>query len=342
MTTYRIKWLLKGAIETKLESDTIFGHLCWAIRFIDGEEILEKFLETMEKEPVLKLSSAFPEGYLPFPITLPFSSTNLQQLKNIFGYRDKPEDEYGFAQTKKKLKKAKWLSSEYWFDHHNSFSLGSLYMDVWAKVTDKTKPEHIFKEENQKILKVAIERTEQETITHNTINRLSGTTAKEGANLYDEETTFYEKGIFESFISTDYFPEEKLKEYFGFISLNGFGKNKYTGKGHFEIKIEKIFLPVPDKVNGWLLLSNYLPAADDTNKIYYDAFVKYPRLGGSWACSETPFKYPVLMFRPGTIVLSEIEPVGVLKKEMHSELKGVSQCLYAFALPFNYIGGENE
>ena len=64
---YKITWRLLSPIETMLQSDTIFGHLCWAIAYQFGESRLEEFLRAME-EPVLTLSSGFPASSLPMPV----------------------------------------------------------------------------------------------------------------------------------------------------------------------------------------------------------------------------------------------------------------------------------
>jgi CRISPR-associated protein Csm4 len=52
---------------TTLKGDTIFGQLCWAVRFKFGEERLQKLLERYEQKPFLVVSDAFDAGYLPKP-----------------------------------------------------------------------------------------------------------------------------------------------------------------------------------------------------------------------------------------------------------------------------------
>jgi CRISPR-associated protein Csm4 len=52
---------------TNLKGDTIFGHLCWIIRFTFGEERLKTLLSDYDVNPFLIVSDAFKSGYLPKP-----------------------------------------------------------------------------------------------------------------------------------------------------------------------------------------------------------------------------------------------------------------------------------
>ncbi|MDR2789831.1 MAG: hypothetical protein LBB59_02500 [Campylobacteraceae bacterium] len=47
--------------------DTLFGQLCWMIRFKFGNERLEELLQNYDEEPFMIVSDAFPSGYLPKP-----------------------------------------------------------------------------------------------------------------------------------------------------------------------------------------------------------------------------------------------------------------------------------
>jgi CRISPR-associated protein Csm4 len=59
------------AFGTPLAGDTLFGHLCWALRWRHGEEALRAALQGYTAgKPFLVASDAFPSGYLPRP-TLP-------------------------------------------------------------------------------------------------------------------------------------------------------------------------------------------------------------------------------------------------------------------------------
>lgn len=52
---------------TTLRGDTLFGQMCWSIKYIFGEERLKELLGTYEKNPFLVVSDGFVSGYLPKP-----------------------------------------------------------------------------------------------------------------------------------------------------------------------------------------------------------------------------------------------------------------------------------
>jgi CRISPR-associated protein Csm4 len=57
---------------TSLKGDTIFGQMCWAIRYTFGNERLEALLANYDSSPFLVVSDGFASGYLPKP-SLPSS-----------------------------------------------------------------------------------------------------------------------------------------------------------------------------------------------------------------------------------------------------------------------------
>lgn len=52
---------------TPLKGDTLFGQICWAIRYKYSEQRLEKLLEDYETNPFLIVSDGFTKDYLPKP-----------------------------------------------------------------------------------------------------------------------------------------------------------------------------------------------------------------------------------------------------------------------------------
>ncbi len=52
---------------TTLKGDTLFGQLCWSIRYALGEEKLTILLKDYETEPFMAVSDGFVSGYLPKP-----------------------------------------------------------------------------------------------------------------------------------------------------------------------------------------------------------------------------------------------------------------------------------
>ncbi len=52
---------------TTLKGDTLFGQMCWSIRYALGEEKLTLLLKDYETEPFMVVSDGFASGYLPKP-----------------------------------------------------------------------------------------------------------------------------------------------------------------------------------------------------------------------------------------------------------------------------------
>jgi CRISPR-associated protein Csm4 len=76
MRTYRVKLKPAGAWCTPWHADTLFAALCWQVRSLDGESELRRMLRQFcAGEPPFVLSDAFPDGWLPCPL-----SAKLQEL----------------------------------------------------------------------------------------------------------------------------------------------------------------------------------------------------------------------------------------------------------------------
>ncbi len=81
MKTYRLTLAPRSSFVTPLQSDTLFGHLCWAMRNRDGPERLTGFLDDFRgNSPPLLIYDALPEGRLPAPLLPPMSR---QEVRNL-------------------------------------------------------------------------------------------------------------------------------------------------------------------------------------------------------------------------------------------------------------------
>lgn len=84
MKTYCIKLKVQSPVLTPFQADTIFGHLCWMVKYGDGEEALKKFLEPFKSgEPPFVISDGFPCDLLPKPLLAELNITDPVQRKNI-------------------------------------------------------------------------------------------------------------------------------------------------------------------------------------------------------------------------------------------------------------------
>ena len=67
MKLYKAKIKPVSNFATSLKGDTIFGHLCWMIRYRFGENRLKTLLSDYDTSPFMVVSDAFASGYLPKP-----------------------------------------------------------------------------------------------------------------------------------------------------------------------------------------------------------------------------------------------------------------------------------
>ncbi len=306
-----------------LQSDTIFGHLSWAIKYLWGEKELEELISRLKESPVLILSSAFPQGKLPkpaFPINGRVLDAGRATLRESYGISD-----IRLSTLLKQIKKDIYVPLDYL--EEKSFVFDAMeYLEYAIKI----------KLDKPNTVKYKIEQIE----FHNKIDRQSGTTSGSG-ELFVNPITFYQDITFESWLDTDYFNHAQLEELFQFISLNGFGKDKNTGKGKYEISIEPYKWDECKDYNAYLNLSNMAPAKGDNIRCSYSSNTKFGKVGGDFAVTETPFKYPVLVIEPGAVFSAievKVPPKGQLLSNIHPNPK-IVQNLYSYSIPIKTRGG---
>jgi CRISPR-associated protein Csm4 len=181
------------------------------------------------------------------------------------------------------------------------------------------------------------ERGKQSTIFHNTINRLSSTTDDSTGGPF-AELAFWEpdRAVKCSWFdcSDDILSFPELEQIAVYLSETGFGKNKSTGRGRMDVSVEAYsWLDNPGDNDAWMLLSNAVPAPGDSINCHYSGMAKFPRMGGAFAQSSSPFKKPLYMFIPGTVFMGSSKPRGMLMKGIHPDLQEIVQNLYAYSIP---------
>lgn len=67
MTLFKTMVTPQSNFATPLRGDTLFGQLCWAIRYVFGEEKLTYLLESYEGEPFCVVSDGFAQNLFPKP-----------------------------------------------------------------------------------------------------------------------------------------------------------------------------------------------------------------------------------------------------------------------------------
>lgn len=256
----------KSGFRAPLRSDTLWGLICWGIRSIYGEDALaapEKgFIPSFQGEtPACLLSSAFPyievEGekhhFFPRPI-LPRPDDAEKNPSN-------KELRAGLA-NRKLLKKIQYLEKQYLID----LAYGKLRAD---QLND-----HLLQQtlEEKGLLQPKIK---EEAVTHNTIDRLrGGTLEKENkGQLFHIGEQFIKakvlKGKKERKLRKDHSTglfflvqgtTDQLMGALRFLETIGFGGDRNTGKGHFEISEPAPFdWPEIQNPNAMTNLSLYFP-----------------------------------------------------------------------------------
>lgn len=264
MKTYLIKLKPRGHFITPVQADTVFGHLCWLIKWLEGDEALKALLNDFDVNPPFILSDGFPGDFLPAPFHLPTLDRSARA-----------EDAF---RQKKALKAIKWLT----LDEMNTIRQGNA---IQSPIDQRNG----FKEFST---------------LHCSINRISGTTGAEGSLFELEEyapedgceyTSIY------ALISRGW--EEKLKTLFRTLSLTGYGRKRSVGKGAFDILSFEPFngFSAIAGSNAFISLSNFVPSMGDPLDGVYRVFVKYGKLGGEFAFSEKPFKKPIMMLKAGSV-----------------------------------------
>lgn len=102
-----------SSFATALKGDTLFGQLCWAIKFVFGEQKLNELLKNYESKPFLVVSDAFASGYLPKPTTSSAMlgedlSQKKQNRKKIWlSRKDLQNGEFSLAKTNEEIGNSK-------------------------------------------------------------------------------------------------------------------------------------------------------------------------------------------------------------------------------------------
>jgi CRISPR-associated protein Csm4 len=331
----KIVWLIpRSGYVTDLRSVTIWGTLCWGIRYLWGESELEDFIARHQTGvPDLIVSSAFPfkqQGkkrtpFFPNPLVSP---PDLDWEESI-------PDSLTKYRLKKKLKDLEFLSLEDFQEVlHGRLTETDLLDRQLNEYNRKKKHDEeqcgqMFKKDyfpNENFIAQIAPTRHENSMTHNTIDRLRGGTLNlkdEDGNLsgqlfhaddiwwsdpYDESESGEPKtGLFFLVDGTEECIEKYLKPTMRFLRHWGIGADRTAGKGVFDFEIEEFDLGAPKDTesNAQLNLSIFLPEKRDL-----DFFEAHPALFQyalenreckGWSGSGGFDKNPVLFFKEGSI-----------------------------------------
>ena len=296
MNFYRVKLKLNSPYATEWQADTIWGHLCWALRFAYGEAELASFIARYGSgEPPLLVSNGFPGDLLPRPILPQKPATGRADYAKL-----------------KEYKKAQWLTA--------------------AEFAEALNGQDITPGDN-------LGATQSVTLK-NQINRRTGTTGspegeESAGRLFSFEqhhlntVSIYLKAT-ENFVS-------KTRELFQNLAKTGYGKRKTVGYGQFTVQsFDAVqWFKSASSPNGFISLSNFVPAVADPATGYWSLMVKYGKLGEEYAISGIPHKQPLVMFKAGSCFYDDScrEFYGRLVKGLSRKYPEVVQYGYALPIP---------
>ncbi len=251
-----------------LQSDTFFGAFCWSYKYLYGEEKLEEFLKKNTQEGAqIIFSNAFPENRLPLPMGI--YDTKRKRYAEV----TKEEAKITY-QRNKVYKKCGMIQKQGFMEIQKGACEG--YSEFLEK-------------EEVKIVGV----------THNSSSR-DPEVEREGTLFVTDETFCNIDSTFDVYILTT-FSKDELTEVLNLMFELGIGGSKSTGKGAFRmlsLDCEDELLNVPD-ANGFVALSNFIPAEDDPGDGNYKMLTKFGKLDREFAEGRYPFKKPMLYIKAG-------------------------------------------
>lgn len=292
---------------TPLKGDTLFGHICWQAAYDDklfGKSI-DELLADYASNPFLIVSSAYPrlEG------CRIFKRPDLP-LDNLFNFEELSKADK--ISKRKEYKAKKWMLIK---ERINSLNDNDLYFSdkELLERTIKTAPEYTQRLIRKKGVKSF---TTDYSQSHNTINRLTGTTGEGAFAPYAVEQSVYAPGselVVFAGIAEGFTPEH-LKMAIQRIGETGFGKDASTGLGKFsisnchEIDLASIGSSNP---NACYTLSPCVPEKNAYTDMFFSPFTRFGRHGDVLAKSKNPFKNPVIMAEEGAILLPHFDKGGM-------------------------------
>jgi CRISPR-associated protein Csm4 len=132
---------------------------------------------------------------------------------------------------------------------------------------------------------------------------------------------------------------DTVSEFLKDLQATGYGKRKAVGYGQvnsFTLEEFDGFADVPE-ANGFVTLSRFVPEQDDPTEGYWNATVKYGKLGEELAVSGNPYKRPLVQLVPGSCFRDAAprEWYGRLIEGL-SPLPEVKHYGFAFPVPIHF------
>ena len=271
MELYRITLSPLTAFGTPIVGDTLFGQLCWTLRHLHGVARLAQLLHGYTSdEPFMILSDAFPQGFVPLP-TLP--SSLWRKTENA---------------DRKALKKKRWLAVG---------NLGSLSAEWQSLAFNDAEVAETYK---------ASALSSERAQPHNSINRMTGATGKDGFAPYAQNQLWYHPDVrLDVYVLLD---ESRLIlddfiQALGVIAKTGYGRDASVGLGKFTFEIDAHTWPQPTQISHVMTLAPCAPQnlGFASQRSFYQVQTRFGRHGDAAALGANPFKHPLLMAKTAAV-----------------------------------------
>lgn len=311
MPDYRVRLRLQGPLATPLQSGTLFGHLCWALRWRDGEGALTDWLAALEDRPLL-LSDAFPAGCLPRPLLAPAPLPEPRGGESRNDFRARMEGD-------KALRKRAWIAVDDWLALRGNLNEARLMERLRASPAPESA------------------RSERVRLAHNTIDRLTGTTPDSGGLYFMDETWHDPRQAAERdvYLRAE-LPAGEVEDLFRRVGESGFGRDAALGRGRFGVTVTAADPALFDHAGNRLLSLAHGLLTANMAEPRYKLHTHYGKLGGLYAGgARSPFKQPLSLLRPGaTFAPADGGPFGALLAGVHPQHPEVRHHAWHLCLPY--------
>ncbi|RMH03674.1 MAG: type III-A CRISPR-associated RAMP protein Csm4 [Aquificota bacterium] len=296
----------RGFVGRPVRSFTLFGAICWGVKYLYSEERLKDMLNMFKEKPPFVISSPIYEikGELYFP--------KPQMPTEGIDYCKEGVKIYSEL---KKIKKRAWVKE----------SVFKGFLD--GKIRSINELVNVIEEENKVDVKKVL-------LPHAQINRLTSTTV--GGEYYVEEA--YSVPAFRVFVR--FFDESYRDMVISALRFVPLGKNKSTGFGCFDVQVEEkdhwILEYLEPRSEKMVLLSESLyDSSYELEESMYDVFVYRGAVENYYEKpSANIWKKRLLYLEPGSVIkVKEKKQVyGSIRRVQLDEGFSVYQYGYAFGL----------
>ncbi len=315
METKKIIFISKSLYGTPLHSDTLFGHICWAVRYKKGESVLKEMLNKFNSgNPPFLISSAFPENYIFRPL-IPMSEIVYDKNK------PKTAKEKKNMESLKKNKKLEYVLISDIIKFQKDYKSNNIFTDISDEALSDIK-------------------IQEYPVTRNMINR--NTLTVEEGHLWTDSYYFCnsEKPLNAYLkVMDDKYNDDFFKEVFEYLSQVGIGKDKSVGKGKFDISLHNLNEDENKLLNyrGTHFVSLSHCAGSNLTPLSYNVFIKYGKVSEDFSSKGLYYKKPIAFYKHGAVFKFDntINIYGTMVKGIHTN-NDIVQYGYSFPLFIDY------